>query len=230
MDTRPIKILLVEDNEQFAKLVTLYLQKYDDAAFEVSWVPNGDMGLRTINDNQTYDLILMDYFLPRLTGFEVTRKLYERDIRIPIVFLTANREFDLVLEVMKLGVEDYLVKEEILSPALPKTILSVLERRDLRKRLQELEISKKRLEAVQELALSVSSELEQPLRDLRTKVHALRGKSASTLVKGHLDTIGKSLDRIEQKLRRLKQLKEARSVPYVKGVRMIDISDGEGSS
>ena len=73
--------------------------------------------------------------------------------------------------------------------------------------------------------VSVSSELDEPLKQLRSKVESLAGRPISSPLKTHLATIGKSLDRIEQKLRRLKELKEAKSVPYVKDVRMIDLSE-----
>jgi len=222
---KPINVLLIEDNEQFAKLVSLYLQKYEEARFLVTWKPDGATGIEAIRNGGKFDVILMDYFLPGETGFQVTRELFEQNIRIPIVFLTTNQEFDLVLEVMKLGVEDYLVKEEILTPILPKTLLSVLERRHLKKHLEELEISEKRLQAIQELVLSVSSELDEPLKSLRDKVDHLARHPVSPTVQEHLSMISKSLDRIDQKLRRLKELKEAKTVQYVRGVKMIDLSE-----
>jgi CheY-like chemotaxis protein len=225
MADNQISVLLIEDNEEFAKLVSLYLQKDNEAKFIVTWKPDGETGMEVIKDDSSFDVILMDYFLPGQTGFEVTRKLYAKEVKIPIVFLTANREFDLVLEVMKLGVEDYLVKEEILSPVLPKTILNVLERRDLKKRLEEIEISEKRLQAIQGLVVSVTAELDVPVKHLRARVESLKKDQAASQLKRQLATIEKSLDRIEQKLRRLKDLKEAKSVPYVKGVRMIDLSE-----
>jgi len=225
MADNQIDVLLIEDNEEFARLVSLYLQKEKEAKFVVTWKPDGETGMEAIKDDESFDVILMDYFLPGQTGFEVTRKLHEKNVQIPIIFLTANREFDLVLEVMKLGVEDYLVKEEIFSPVLPKTLLNVLERRDLKKRLEDIEISEKRLQAIQELVISVTAELDVPVKNLRAKVVSLQKDRSATQLKKHLVTIEKSLDRIEQKLRRLRELKEAKSVPYVKGVRMIDLSE-----
>ncbi len=225
MADKEISVLLIEDNAEFAKLVSLYLQKDNEAKFVVTWKPDGETGMEAIKDDDSFDVILMDYFLPGETGFEVTRKLNAKEVKIPIVFLTANREFDLVLEVMKLGVEDYLVKEEILSPVLPKTLLNVLERRDLKRRLEEIEISEKRLQAIQELVVSVTAELDVPVMRLRERVEALKKDRSAIQFKKQLATIEKSLGRIEQKLRRLKDLKEAKSVPYVKDVRMIDLSE-----
>ena len=55
------------------------------------------------------------------------------------MFLTVNKDFELAVDVMKLGVDDYLVKEEISSPVLPKTIVSVIEKRRLKEHLMEIE-------------------------------------------------------------------------------------------
>ena len=92
-----------------------------------------------------------------------------------MVFLTVNKDFDLAVEVLKLGVEDYLVKEEISTPVLPKTILSVLERQKLRTQLTELEISQKRLEVIQELVVKITDELRSPLDGMRKGVDWIAG-------------------------------------------------------
>ena len=49
---------------------------------------------------------LIDHFVTRFA-----RELGKKGINIPVIFLTVNKDFDLAVEVMKLGVEDYLVKE-----------------------------------------------------------------------------------------------------------------------
>ncbi|MEK7249050.1 MAG: response regulator, partial [Bacteroidota bacterium] len=123
-----IRVLLVEDNPDFAKLVELFLKKHEPEQFQVTWKDNGADALSELSRNSSYDVILMDYFLPGLNGLEITRALQDMLIRIPVVFLTVNKDFDLAVEVMKLGIEDYLVKEEISTPVLPKTILNVIER------------------------------------------------------------------------------------------------------
>jgi len=59
-----------------------------------------------------------------------TRAIRERRIDVPVVFLTVNKDFDLAVELMKIGVEDYLVKEEVSTPVLPKTLLNVIEQKN----------------------------------------------------------------------------------------------------
>jgi DNA-binding response OmpR family regulator len=120
-EQKPIRIMLVEDNRDFAKLVEVFLRKHEPEKFEIVWKENGKEALGEIERGQEFDVILMDYFLPGQNGLEITRLLHERHVLTPVVFLTVNKDFDLAVEVMKLGVEDYLVKEEISTPVLPKT-------------------------------------------------------------------------------------------------------------
>src|SRR5436190_8603876 len=104
-----IRILLVEDNKDFAKLVQVYLQRFEKDKFEVIWRENHDDAIREVGGGQQFDVILMDYFLPGKNGMEITREMIDRKVDVPIIFLTVNKDLDLALDVMKLGVSDYLV-------------------------------------------------------------------------------------------------------------------------
>jgi len=226
MDERePIRVLLVEDNPDFAKLVDLFLKKHEPEQFQVVWKENGPDALNELARNGSYDVILMDYFLPGQNGLEITRALQERHIRIPVVFLTVNKDFDLAVEVMKLGIEDYLVKEEISTPVLPKTILNVIERQKLKDQLTTLEISQKRLEAIQELVLQITGELRMPLDGMRELVDQLLKAHETDNLKTYLTIIRDNLQRIEKKIVKLKDLKTDKTVPYIKDIRMFDLSD-----
>ncbi len=167
----------------------------------------------------------MDYNLPGLNGVEVTSTLVQRGITVPIVFITVNRDFNLAVETMKLGVEDFLVKEEISTPVLPRTIVSVLERVRLRQQLSALEISSQRIEAIQELVLGISQDLVTPLDSMKRNVDVLMKSRIATDMKMYLRIISENVERMQLKLSRLKSLKEDKTVQYIKNIRMIDISD-----
>ncbi len=224
-ERRPIRVLLVEDNPDFAKLVDLFLRKYEPEQFSVVWKDNGTDALAEVSRNPTYDVILMDYFLPGQNGLEITRMLQERVVRIPVVFLTVNKDFDLAVEVMKLGIEDYLVKEEISTPVLPKTIINVIERQKLKDQLTALEISQKRLQAIQELVVQITGELRLPLDDMRGLVLQLMENHSADNLKTYLTIIRDNLQRIEKKIVLLKALKTDKTVQYIKDIRMFDLSD-----
>jgi two-component system, NtrC family, response regulator AtoC len=221
----PTYILLVEDNPDFANLVELFLKKHHAGLFEVTWCGDGAAALKVLSAGQQFDLILMDYFLPGKNGLEITREIHEKGITVPVVFLTVNKDFDLAVEVLKLGVEDYLVKEEIATPVLPKTILNVLERRKLKIQLTELEISQKRLETIQELVVQVTGELQSPIEGMRKHIDSLLATHPEDNLRAYLVIIRDNLIRIDKKMVRLRQLKTDKTIPYVRDIRMLDLSE-----
>lgn len=224
-DRNSVRILLVEDNADFAKLVKLYLDKFTEARFEVEWRDNGRDGIEeAATRGKSYDVILMDYFLPGLNGLEVTRTLQERNIATPVVFLTVNKDVNLAVEVMKLGVEDYLVKEEISTPILPKTILGVVEKRKLQSEMALLEIRKKRLEAIQEKILEITNEVSAPLETMSEIIREILEKRANEKTEKYLAIIRDNIERIQLKMEKLKNLKEDKTVQYIKDIKMIDLS------
>ncbi len=224
-EQQQVRVLLVEDNPDFAKLVELFLRKHEPERFVVTWRENGNDALNELRRSTAYDVILMDYFLPGQNGLETTKALQEELIRIPVIFLTVNKDFDLAVEVMKLGIEDYLVKEEISTPVLPKTILNVIERHKLQNELNSLEISQKRLEAISELVLKITGELRVPLDGMREHAEQLLARHETDNLKTYLTIIRDNLQRIEKKIVKLKELKTDKTVPYIKDIRMFDLSD-----
>ena len=223
-ETRRIRVLLVEDNQDFARLVDLFLRKHKPEQFDVVWKDSGHSALAEIEKEGGFDIILMDYFLPGQNGLEITRALQEKHVQIPVVFLTVNKDFDLAVEVMKLGVEDYLVKEEISTPVLPKTILNVIEREKLRGQLTALEVTEKRLEAIQELVQQITQEIRLPLDGVNEVIGKLITHHTSDNLSTYLTIIRDNLERIEKKIVKLKDLKTDKTVQYVKDIRMFDLS------
>ena len=219
-----ITILLVEDNKDFAKLVQVYLQRYDAERFEVTWKENRDDAMAFLRDTPVVDVVLMDYFLPGKTGLEIAREIATAYERIPIVFLTVNRDFNLALEVMKVGAAEYLVKDEISSPVLPRTILSVIEKARLRDQLLNLEISRQRLRTIRETLSGVAGDFEVPLREMQRLTDELKGQTTETLPGNYLGMIGDNIKRIVDKLDRLKTLEQDKTVRYIKDIKMLDLS------
>jgi CheY-like chemotaxis protein len=216
--------MLVEDNADFARLVRFYLSKAEGASFQVLWKDNGREAIEEIQRNPAIDVVLMDYFLPGMNGLEVTQALQKEKINVPIVFLTVNKDVNVAIEVMKLGVQEYLVKEEIATPILPKTLLGVIEKQKLEREMMELEIRKKRLEAMQELVVGFVNELSSPLDGMKTIVEQLDAKTHVEKVSKYLSIIKDNLVRIETIMLKLQNLREDKTVQYIKDVKMIDLS------
>ena len=99
------KILIVDDDENIAELISLYLTK---ECFETMIVHDGESALEQINIFRP-NLILLDLMLPGIDGYQVCREV-RKDNNIPIIMLSAKGEtFDKVLG-LELGADDYIIK------------------------------------------------------------------------------------------------------------------------
>jgi DNA-binding response OmpR family regulator len=224
MVKREINVLIIEDNQNFAKLVQIYLKRYEDAKFDIIWKNNGEDGLQELKNNPLIDIILMDYFLPGRNGLDTTLAIRSAGFATPIIFLTVNKDFNLALEVMKSGVSDYIVKEEISTPVFPKILLGVLERKELKEKYEELEISRNRLEALQKIANEVTSDLEPRLQRMNELSEELIKDIQREQTSNYLNIISESIQRIQSKVIKLKELKDDKTVTYVKDLQMFDLS------
>ena len=99
------KILIVDDDENIAELISLYLMK---ECFETRIEGNGEDALQAFHEYQP-DLILLDIMLPGIDGYEVCSEI-RKSSQVPIIFLSAKGEvFDKVLG-LKMGADDYIMK------------------------------------------------------------------------------------------------------------------------
>ena len=102
----PSRILLVEDDDDIAKLIRLHLS---DLNIEFEHSARGDDALAIIQQ-QEWDLIILDLRLPGIGGLEICRNLREHGDYTPILMLTAKTtELDRVLG-LELGADDYVTK------------------------------------------------------------------------------------------------------------------------
>ena len=99
------KILIVDDDENIAELISLYLTK---ECFETRIEGDGESALTAV-DSFEPDLVLLDLMLPGIDGYQVCRELRTRS-QVPIIMLSAKGEvFDKVLG-LELGADDYMEK------------------------------------------------------------------------------------------------------------------------
>lgn len=99
------KILIVDDDENIAELLSLYLTK---ECYETRTVNDGEAALRAFSEFSP-NLILLDLMLPGIDGYQVCREIRSR-AQVPIIMLSAKGEvFDKVLG-LELGADDYVIK------------------------------------------------------------------------------------------------------------------------
>ena len=99
------RILIVDDDENIAELISLYLVK---ECFDTEIADNGEDALAKFKAYEP-DLILLDIMLPGMDGYDVCREI-RKTSSVPIIMLSAKGEvFDKVLG-LKIGADDYMVK------------------------------------------------------------------------------------------------------------------------
>lgn len=100
-------ILIVEDNYEMRKFLNQILSE----DYQTSMVENGEEGIQFLK-NTTVDLILTDYLMPVMDGFEMAAEIKKNEdlALIPMVFLTARAQEQDKIDVLNMGVDDYLFK------------------------------------------------------------------------------------------------------------------------
>jgi DNA-binding response OmpR family regulator len=103
-----MRILVVEDQENLAKLIKKGLES---EGFAVDYVLDGEAGFDRISTHHgDYDLIILDWMLPKKNGDEVCREVREKKIETPILMLTARDSAKDISSGLDAGADDYLAK------------------------------------------------------------------------------------------------------------------------
>lgn len=117
-DRRADKILIVDDEPVNRQVLVNHLSLYN---YEISEAASGIEALTLLEDGLKPDLILLDVMMPRMTGYEVTRKIREtwQANELPIILLTARNQVSHLVVGLEAGANDYLTKpiakEELLA-------------------------------------------------------------------------------------------------------------------
>jgi len=117
----PVKVLLVEDDEDDHLLIRDLLGEMVETEYSLDWAASYDEGLRRIASGH-YDLCLLDYRLGAQSGLDFLRELrrldFLRELRwldylVPVILLTGQGDRELDLQAAQLGAWDYLSKQEL---------------------------------------------------------------------------------------------------------------------
>ena len=106
LDERQRRILVVEDEPA---ILTGIKDVLEDEGYSVVTATDGHLGLKLALEHDP-DLILLDVMMPRMSGFDVLRKLREHRIRGSVILLTAKKAEEDKVKGLKLGADDYVTK------------------------------------------------------------------------------------------------------------------------
>jgi CheY-like chemotaxis protein len=136
------KILLIEDSRDHQFLFLKRLSKI--GLKNIIVCETGELGIEKIKSDPSYDLVLVDYSLPGKSGIDVIREIKILNPEIPVIMITGLGSEKIAVQAMKLGIKDYLTKDDFLTTdSLRPIITQVL----LEYRVQQEMILSRRLKA-----------------------------------------------------------------------------------
>ena len=111
MDNINKKILIIEDDKDYFFILKT---NFEMEGFFVVAARNGQEGLALI-EKERPDLIILDIVMPVMDGYEVAKKIKEKNIKKPVIFLTHLKDADSISKALEIIPSDYIVKSEILA-------------------------------------------------------------------------------------------------------------------
>ncbi|MEO0257844.1 MAG: sigma-54 dependent transcriptional regulator [candidate division WOR-3 bacterium] len=193
MDRRKFRILIVEDDKLALDLLVNFLKK---EGYECRGATTAQDALNLM-DNLSFDLVLLDIRLPDFSGVELLGRIKELNPIIPIIMVSALSDVDVVVETLKKGAEDYIVKPVILDD-LVKKINNALNR-------YEKEVELKTVEEVGSLEGLGFIYKSQKTKEILIKALKAAKSNAPCLILGETGTGKTLLARIIHKLSRRKE-------------------------
>ncbi|HEX3834414.1 MAG TPA: EAL domain-containing protein [Solirubrobacteraceae bacterium] len=136
----PVRVLLVEDDEDDYLITRDMLARQERARFAVDWSSQYHESLRAIRECN-HDVYLIDYRLGAHTGLELVREGFAARPYAPVIMLTGEATYEMDLEATALGVTDYLVKQKLDSQILERSIRYAISHQ---KAIRDLSLSEER--------------------------------------------------------------------------------------
>jgi signal transduction histidine kinase len=166
-------ILLVDDD---ANILDTAKDILEEAHFEISTASNGAKAIELL-DQKAFNVVVVDFQLPDLTGLELARKVRERNDFTLVILMTGHASLEMAVKAIQEAIYDYLIKpvdpaqlQRTIERALAQQKL-VLENKTLLEDLKNANETMARLDTLKSRMLTVLS------HDLRTPLSSIRGYS-----------------------------------------------------
>ncbi|BAY45370.1 response regulator receiver sensor signal transduction histidine kinase [Scytonema sp. HK-05] len=204
-----VKILLIEDNLAEARLLQEFLKQAKSHEFSLVHVKRLREALQELRRG-IYDVILLDLTLPDSQGLASLAPLISQAPSLPIVVLTNTNDDELALEAVRRGAQDYLVKRQVNSDLLIRSLSYAIERKQVLETLRavneklEIRVQERTAELVkvQEISQFKSEFVSMISHDIRSPLNTIQ------LIAGLLQNSGDKLPK-EKKVSHFQLIRSA---------------------
>lgn len=221
-------ILIVDDEPAVALTFQHILKRSLEYNYQVQVVSSAEEALDATKKVGAFDVILLDYYLPGLTGGDFLKTLRTRDLETVVIVISASQEYKIVHDVFKLGADDYLTKEELSSSyVLEKAILAGLEKREYQKELNRSEVARQRIDAITTIIRTVHHELNNPMAIIDLALSKITSASQAGLPinQAHLREVQENINRMADILRRLHGFRQENFNDELRGLKLFALPD-----
>lgn len=130
----PYKIFIVEDDPWYGEILEYHLSLNED--YVITRFTTGKECLANLHKKP--DLITIDFSLPDFTGDKLYEKIRQTDDSIPVVVISGQEEVTVAVNLLKMGVTDYLVKDENTKDMLWNAVIRIRKMGNLKKEVEQL--------------------------------------------------------------------------------------------
>ncbi len=191
-----IKVLLVEDNPGDALLIKEMLSESESTLFYLEWVDYLSKGIDYLATNNA-DIVLLDLSLPDSSGSDTFEKMIMHAKHVPIIVLTGLNDENMAVTALHRGLQDYIIKGNVDSLLLTRSIRYAIERKQLEENLRVLqdELEKRVKYRTIELLDANKALREEVEWRMKIEQELLESKSQAEL---YLDLMGHDISNINQ--------------------------------
>jgi CheY-like chemotaxis protein len=225
-------ILIVEDEPAVAQSFQHILKRSLEYNYLVKNVTSAEEALESVKKVGTFDVVLLDYYLPGITGGDFLRALRTRDQDTVVIVISASQDYRIVHDVFKLGADDYITKEELTNPyVLEKAILAGLEKREYQKEASRIEIARQRIDAITTIIRTVHHELNNPMAIIDLSLNKLISspETSNSQFKTQIKEIQENVDRMSDILRRLLNFRDEMYNEELRGLKLFALPEKPSS-